>query len=158
METQLPVHQQGTILSQPSPSVSPSITQHGDPSRFRRSSSQPWWTGSRLSLAPLSCWTRTAAWSPPWSITSHITSRTWRDTTSKLTKGNAGVGVSQDISCMNSFQKIGIASTEGFSMLMDLSPSLQRSRVRLLRPAEADDERVQVRSTSWWVPTRFCSH
>lgn len=56
-------------------------------SRFRRSSSQQWWTGSQLSLARLSCWTRTAAWSPPWSITSHITSRTWRDTTSKRTKG-----------------------------------------------------------------------
>lgn len=56
-------------------------------SRFRRSSSQQWWTGSRLSLVLLSCWTKTAAYSPPWSITSHITSRTWRDTTSKRTKG-----------------------------------------------------------------------
>lgn len=56
-------------------------------SRCRRSSFQQWWTGSLRSPEQLSWWTKTAAWSPLWSITSDATSRTLRDIMSKLTKG-----------------------------------------------------------------------
>lgn len=58
-----------------------------DVSRCRRSSCRQWWTGSLRSPEPLSWWTKTAAWSPLWSITSAATSRTSRDTTSRQTKG-----------------------------------------------------------------------
>lgn len=56
-------------------------------SRCRRSSWRRWWSGWRRSPAPLSWWTKTAAWSPPWSIIWDAISRMWRDIMSKPTKG-----------------------------------------------------------------------
>ena len=49
-------------------------------SRFRRSSSQRWWTGSQRSLEPRSSWIKTAVWCLRWSITCHDTSRMWKNT------------------------------------------------------------------------------
>lgn len=59
-------------------------------SRCRRSICPPWWTGLQRSREPLSWWTKTAASSPRWSITSAVTSRMSKGTTSKLTKGEGG--------------------------------------------------------------------